>query len=87
MRSSASAKRAPGELRESHIATLLQRRLKFVARRLWLGEALMGGVKIDTLSQIADLQTLNGAIEVTLKTNRNLRELEQALAPVLPFAS
>jgi len=47
----------------------------------------MGGVKIDTLSQIADLQTLNGAIEVTLKTNRNLRELEQALAPVLPFAS
>jgi tetratricopeptide (TPR) repeat protein len=60
------------------------RRLRFLARRGWLGPALAASLDLETLDAVATVRRADGHVEFALRDGRTLGDLERVLAPVLP---
>ncbi len=60
------------------------RRLRFVARRLWLSDALFAQTNRELLEKSATIRRRGSLVELILRDDATLNTLEEALAPILP---
>ncbi|MFY9719115.1 MAG: hypothetical protein WAK16_05660 [Candidatus Cybelea sp.] len=60
------------------------RRLRFVARRLWLSDALYAGTNREALEKIATARRRGRLVAIALHDDASLSALQAALAPILP---
>lgn len=65
-------------------ATRLGQRLRFVSPLMWLGAELMQAIDASRLQEAATLARQGETTRVTLRSDRSLADLEQALAAILP---
>jgi hypothetical protein len=65
-------------------AARLARRLRFVSPLMWLGAELMRAIDVSHLQGVATLVRQGETTKVTLRPDRSLADLEQALAAILP---
>lgn len=60
------------------------RRVRFVGSMMWLGKELRSQVDMERLADVAELSPAGDAICIRLRDGAGLRDLEAALAPIVP---
>jgi hypothetical protein len=60
------------------------RRLRFLARRVWLGTPLAAPLDFEALEAVATVRRAEAHVEIALRDGHTLADLERALAPLLP---
>lgn len=65
-------------------AARLGRRLRFVSPLMWLGAELMRAIDASRLQDVATLARQGETMKVTLRPDRSLADLEEALSAILP---